>query len=283
MRRSQLPPPDLDLYVNPSPCPPPPRHSYSSPHAEPTPFQLLVRHSRTVTVDGLRPQDDIRALVTAVEAKTRVPRDALWLAHQGKPLQPERTLASYGVAAGATVHLAVRGRGGVATFRMHGTYARSSSVRQDSTRSESSRPTAVPPPPLPPQPSPPLENELARALSTLDERLAKALVQSAEGGLVPIRLVRASWLLDQPRILRRQDLEALESQGQSPLLSPDEAVALIRKCDRSVGVLSYGFVHHLPPRTLAHKHRSSLFMPAHTRARASERACLSWMQVDECG
>ena len=36
-------------------------------------FQLLVRHGRTLTVDGLRADDDVAALVAAVEVKARVP------------------------------------------------------------------------------------------------------------------------------------------------------------------------------------------------------------------
>ena len=59
-----------------------------------------------------------------------------------------------------------------------------------------------------------------------------------------ITLVRSTWLLGQPehyRIVRRQDLEALEqTSGVSPLLTPEEAVALVRKGNRGAGVLSYG-------------------------------------------
>ena len=70
-----------------------------------------------------------------------------------------------------------------------------------------------------------------------------------------IRLVRSSWLLTLPedyRIQRRQDLEALERSGTSPsppLLSPKEAVALIRKGDRSAGSLSYGWPLQQPDPT----------------------------------
>ena len=39
-----------------------------------------------------------------------------------------------------------------------------------------------------------------------------------------------------------QQLEALERTGDSPLLSPEEAVALVRRGDRSVGALSYGWL-----------------------------------------
>ena len=66
-----------------------------------------------------------------------------------------------------------------------------------------------------------------------------------------IRLVRSAYLLLLPLgslILYRQQLEGLqevlELQGASPLplLSPAEAVALIRKCNRSVGALTYGWL-----------------------------------------
>ena len=84
-----------------------------------------------------------------------------------------------------------------------------------------------------------LSDDVRLALTTLDDRLVRAL----EVG--DIRLVRAAWLLAQPeeyRIQRRQDLEALEQNGASPspLLNSQEAVTLIRKGNRSAGVLSYG-------------------------------------------
>ena len=79
--------------------------------------------------------------------------------------------------------------------------------------------------------------EMYQALSALDERLIAAL-RSGD-----IRLVRASWLLAQPdgfHMPYRQELEALEASGvtPSPLLSPDEAVELIEKGDRSACILS---------------------------------------------
>ena len=79
--------------------------------------------------------------------------------------------------------------------------------------------------------------EMHQALSALDERLI-AVLRSGD-----IRLVRASWLLAQPdgfHMPYRQELEALEASGvtPSPLLSPDEAVAIIKKGDRSACILS---------------------------------------------
>ena len=42
-------------------------------------MQLLVRHKRTVTVDGLRAEDDVSVLAARIERKTRVPRANSWL------------------------------------------------------------------------------------------------------------------------------------------------------------------------------------------------------------
>ena len=80
-----------------------------------------------------------------------------------------------------------------------------------------------------------LDMDVRNALSILDNRVVEVL-QAGH-----IRLVRSSWVLQQPddyRIERRQELERYKDA--SPLLSPDEAVALIRKGTRSAGVLSYG-------------------------------------------
>lgn len=76
-----------------------------------------------------------------------------------------------------------------------------------------------------------------KALSSFDDAMIPAI---ESGGL---RFLSVAWLLQQPpdyRIQRRQDLEALEAQGGglSPLLRPRESIALIRRCDRSVGVLT---------------------------------------------
>ena len=92
-----------------------------------------------------------------------------------------------------------------------------------------------------------LNADVRLALTALDDRLVKVL----EAG--DIRFVRSSWLLAQSeayRIQKRQDLEALEQSGASPLLSPTEAVALVRKGNRSAGILSYGcaLCHGLQPK-----------------------------------
>jgi hypothetical protein len=82
----------------------------------------------------------------------------------------------------------------------------------------------------------PEELSVLEVLSKLDDRLCGS-----------IRFVRAAWLLNLPptfRMKRRQELEDLERSGMSPtpLLSPEEAVALIRACNRSVGSLTYGWL-----------------------------------------
>ena len=86
--------------------------------------------------------------------------------------------------------------------------------------------------------SPTLSHEVHQALTALDNRLVEVLERG------DIRLMRGAWLLAQPedfRISKRQDIEALEmGASPSPLLSPEEAVDLIRGGSRSVGVLSYG-------------------------------------------
>ena len=75
-------------------------------------FQLLVRDARTLTVDGLCAEDDAGTLIAAVERKAGVPCAKMWLSFAGKRLDPGMSLGACGLRAGATVHLAVRGRGG---------------------------------------------------------------------------------------------------------------------------------------------------------------------------
>ena len=73
-----------------------------------------------------------------------------------------------------------------------------------------------------------------------------------------IRLLRSAWLLAQPEsyiIQSRQQLEERESKGESPLLTPTEAVDLVSRADRSAGVLSHGW-----------------FSPGNVRAEVAERA-----------
>ena len=85
-----------------------------------------------------------------------------------------------------------------------------------------------------------LPPEIHTELTKLDDKMIGVVEQG------DIRFVRSSWLLDQPdgfRMPNRQKLEALEEQGvsPSPLLSPHEAVDLVRRGDRSAGALTYGW------------------------------------------
>ena len=75
-------------------------------------------------------------------------------------------------------------------------------------------------------------------LSQLDDHLVHVLSTGA------IRLLRVAWIKRQPagyRIESRQELER-EQAGESPLLTPTEAVDLVLQCSRAVGVLSYGWL-----------------------------------------
>eukprot|EP00900_Chrysochromulina_parva_P024324 jgi/Chrpa1/6525/Chrysochromulina_OHIO_Genome00006885-RA len=85
--------------------------------------------------------------------------------------------------------------------------------------------------------------EMIRVLSGLDNRLADALRTG------DIKLLRVSWLrrlrglLRQPdwrSLKRRQELEAL--RAESPFLSAEEAVALLRRGNRGVGALTHGWL-----------------------------------------
>ena len=88
-------------------------------------------------------------------------------------------------------------------------------------------------------------DEIRRVLGALDEQLIGVLRRLA------VRLVSSEWVLAQPadfRMLRRQDLEAIERSGTgAPLLSAADAVALIERGDRSVGALTYGWLTPCDP------------------------------------
>jgi hypothetical protein len=80
-----------------------------------------------------------------------------------------------------------------------------------------------------------------QALSELDTILIQVLLQGA------IRLLCVKWLLMQPddfKMPNRQVLEEIERSGvsPSPLLSGEEAAALVRRGDRSIGALTYGWL-----------------------------------------
>ena len=83
----------------------------------------------------------------------------------------------------------------------------------------------------------PLPRKLHQALTELDKIVIHVLMCGA------IRLICVKWLLMQPdnfKMPNRQELEALEKSGASPspLLSPQEAAALVRRGDRSIGALT---------------------------------------------
>ena len=86
-----------------------------------------------------------------------------------------------------------------------------------------------------------LPPKLRQTLTELDAILIQVLLRGA------IRLLRVEWLmkqLDHFRMPRRQVLEELEESGvlPSPLLSPQEAAALVERGDRSIGALTYAWL-----------------------------------------
>ena len=92
-----------------------------------------------------------------------------------------------------------------------------------------------------PQVCTPLPPKLHRALAELDQIVIQVLMRGA------IRLLCVKWLLKQPdnfKMPNRQELEALEKSGASPspLLSREAAAALVRRGDRSIGALTYGWL-----------------------------------------
>jgi hypothetical protein len=87
----------------------------------------------------------------------------------------------------------------------------------------------------------PLPPKLRQALTELDKIVIQVLLRGA------IRLLCVKWLLMQPanfKMPNRQALEELEGSGASPspLLSPEEAAALVERGDRSIGTLTYGWL-----------------------------------------
>eukprot|EP00900_Chrysochromulina_parva_P008028 jgi/Chrpa1/17226/Chrysochromulina_OHIO_Genome00024024-RA len=89
----------------------------------------------------------------------------------------------------------------------------------------------------------PLPPKLRQALTELD----KIVIQVLLGGA--IRLLCVKWLLMQPanfKMPNRQALEEIERSlkgaSPSPLLSCEEAAALVERGDRSIGALTYGWL-----------------------------------------
>ena len=87
-------------------------------------------------------------------------------------------------------------------------------------------------------PTPDRASEI-QVLSRLDDTLVDVLLEG------DIRLLRAAWLSVRPdsyRIERRQELEARELKGESPLLSRKEAADLVRRGGRGAGAFTYGWL-----------------------------------------
>ena len=124
----------------------------------------------------------------------------------------------------------------------------------------------MPPPPPPPLPQPPLpapveilplalgadcgvlSADMTAQLTTLDDGLVAAL-QCRD-----VCLVRTSWLCAQNDDYRIQTRQAGE-ECDAAFLSPKEAVALVRRGDRSVGVASHGWLSVGNPDPCGHRFR----------------------------
>ena len=200
----------------------------------PAAFQVLVRHEHTHAIGGLRASDDATALLSAVAEATGMPQRAFWLATSGRRIEAGRTLRSYALTAGSTVHLAVRGRGGVC-MPSGAEHAPAVSAEQV-VMGDSERPR----PPVTPQAGGArASSDALTALSRLDDRVVERLRAG------DIRLLRVSWLV-QPSVVhlsRRQELERLEREGEGePFLSAEEAEAALRKHSRCIGALTYGWL-----------------------------------------
>ena len=94
----------------------------------------------------------------------------------------------------------------------------------------------------PPSRKPPMKDHTAvRLLTRLDDKLAAVL----HGGA--IKLLQADFLRSDsseaqlPRIVRRQELEAMEARGTRIFLSGKQAVAALRAKKRQIAVLTYGW------------------------------------------
>lgn len=86
-------------------------------------------------------------------------------------------------------------------------------------------------------------SDLTSICSQLDDE--GGVNEALEQGYV--RFLRSAWLLAQPEdyvLEKRQTLEAREEAGESPspLLTPEEGLALVKRADRSAGVLTHGWL-----------------------------------------
>ena len=92
------------------------------------------------------------------------------------------------------------------------------------------------------------------ALAKLDDGICELLKDGS------IRIISSRALLSHLdahpdwRMPRRQELEAMEAKGQCLLLTPAEAVELVLRGERALGIVSYGWnsagARHRPPSPL---------------------------------
>ena len=115
-------------------------------------------------------------------------------------------------------------------------------------------------------------DDLLQRLSSLDNRLVQALKRG------DIRFLRSAWVNQQPdtyRLQWRQELEKRDCQGaQSALMSPKEAVTLVRKRNRGAGALTYGPSHE-PGFNLLHL----LNLPCAAQVGSHQATRIRWASV----
>ena len=85
------------------------------------------------------------------------------------------------------------------------------------------------------------DHVVIQVLTKLDDKLADALHASA-AKLLDAEVLRSEGSEKRlPRMLRRQELEAMEAQGTRIFVSANEAVAALRANKRSIAGLTYGW------------------------------------------
>ena len=91
--------------------------------------------------------------------------------------------------------------------------------------------------------------DILTSLSHLDDRLVERLRAN------DIRLLRISWLCGPSvtKLQRRQLLEEREREGESPFLSPEEAVEVLRRGNRGIAALTYGWLSPGDPDPAGHR------------------------------
>lgn len=74
--------------------------------------QIFVRHKSTCVLDGVCLAEPVGVLLDAWERKCQLPSKEAWLSFEGRCLSREKALREYSLSSGATLQLALRGRGG---------------------------------------------------------------------------------------------------------------------------------------------------------------------------